>query len=152
LLKRHEELNLFSSLHSLPDFHYCAYPNCGSGQEVIGGVKENNFFKCVKCNHKTCLKHRVVWHSEMTCQEYETNVEPNTRWVNANTKECPRCKVPIEKADDGCDHMTCKNFGCGFEFCFGCLAPFDLIRKNGNHFHQPTCRFYAPYIEYIVIE
>jgi len=38
-------------------------------------------------------------------------------WTVANTKQCPKCKIPIEK-NKGCNHMTCK---CGFHFCWLCL-------------------------------
>ena len=36
-------------------------------------------------------------------------------WVKANTKACPQCDVLIEK-NDGCNHMTCVNPSCRYEF------------------------------------
>ncbi len=41
--------------------------------------------------------------------------------------QCPKCGQGIEK-NEGCDHMTCKKpGGCGHEFCWRCLAPYDGI-------------------------
>lgn len=36
-------------------------------------------------------------------------------WMKANTKSCPQCDVLIEK-NDGCNHMTCVNPSCRYEF------------------------------------
>jgi IBR domain, a half RING-finger domain len=38
------------------------------------------------------------------------------------TKRCPQCHSPVEKTG-GCKHMKCR---CGFEFCYGCLVPWNL--------------------------
>merc|ERR1712217_447154 len=57
-------------------------------------------------------------------------------------KACPRCRVIVEKADsDSCDHMTCA--ACSHEFCWSCLADRAAIYAHGNHFHRPSCQFYA---------
>jgi hypothetical protein len=36
-------------------------------------------------------------------------------WIKANTRSCPQCDVLIEK-NDGCNHMTCVNPNCRYEF------------------------------------
>jgi len=42
--------------------------------------------------------------------------------------------------------MTCRPpAGCGHEFCWRCLAPYDEILRYGNHKHQVTCQYYAIY-------
>ena len=43
----------------------------------------------------------------------------NDEYLATHTKDCPNCYRPIEH-DGGCSHMRCR--GCGFEFCFVCLA------------------------------
>ncbi|QRV72381.1 Serine/arginine repetitive matrix protein [Ceratobasidium sp. AG-Ba] len=66
--------------------------------------------------------------------------------INRVAKTCPNknCGRKIEKAE-GCDHMTCRRpAGCGHEFCWICLASYDLIRRQGNHHHNPTCTHYYP--------
>eukprot|EP00913_Durusdinium_trenchii_P028039 g26288.t1 len=64
---------------------------------------------------------------------------------------CPKCLQGIMKEDDDqCDHMTC--FNCGHEFCFACHADRTAIKAHGvwvlsqgNHYHQPTCRYHFLY-------
>jgi len=59
-------------------------------------------------------------------------------------KHCPRCMAIVEKMDHkSCDHMTCTQ--CRHEFCWTCLADRIPISAHGNHFHRPTCTFYAAY-------
>ena len=45
----------------------------------------------------------------------------NFKWIQLNTKLCPKCRNPIEK-NQGCNHMSCTHNGCGHEFCWLCLA------------------------------
>ncbi|OAV98367.1 hypothetical protein PTTG_25634 [Puccinia triticina 1-1 BBBD Race 1] len=40
-------------------------------------------------------------------------------WISANTKECTRCHLTIEK-NGGCNHVTCKK--CKPEFCWVCTG------------------------------
>lgn len=52
------------------------------------------------------------------------NDSGTAHWVAANTKECPKCKATIEK-NGGCNHMTCRNADCKYEFCWVCLGGWD---------------------------
>ncbi len=52
--------------------------------------------------------------------------EATARWILANTKACPRCKVRIEK-NGGCDYIKC--YVCGNEFCWKC----SHYHNHGNH-------------------
>mmetsp|Transcript_99316 Transcript_99316/g.318664 ORF Transcript_99316/g.318664 Transcript_99316/m.318664 type:complete len:663 (+) Transcript_99316:93-2081(+) len=58
-------------------------------------------------------------------------------------KCCPRCRVGVEKSDDGCEHLRC--WQCGHEFCWLCLADRKVIFAHGNHFHRPGCKIFAEY-------
>lgn len=58
-------------------------------------------------------------------------------------KQCPRCRVVVEKCDDGCEHMRC--WQCGHEFCWLCMADRAVIFAHGNHYHRMTCQLHAPY-------
>lgn len=69
-------------------------------------------------------------------------------------KLCPRCDEVYQKADsESCDHMVCGT--CGLHFCWTCLADRNVILQHGNHYHHPTCKFYAAYdgrdaVQYLV--
>ena len=43
----------------------------------------------------------------------------NAKWLNSNSKKCPKCKTPIQKSA-GCNWMTCYN--CKNGFCWLCLG------------------------------
>jgi len=147
--ERYDLLRFNNFLKTSPDFRWCSGTNCGSGQEVDGGGS-NSFFTCAKCLTKTCFHHKVVWHTGLTCRDYDYWIIQNednatSNYIAMNTKQCPKCQSVVEK-DGGCDHMTCKPpGGCSFEFCWLCLANFGPIRQDGNHRHNPSCQYYAAY-------
>jgi ariadne-1 len=39
-------------------------------------------------------------------------------------KRCPKCSQYIEK-NGGCDHMKCGHRGCGYEFWWSTLQPYE---------------------------
>jgi ariadne-1 len=59
-------------------------------------------------------------------------------WLMSNTKACPKCSTSIEK-NGGCNHMTCKNTSCKFEFCWVCLGPWK--DHSGSYY---SCNRYDP--------
>lgn len=103
---------------------WCPIPDCNSAIKV----------QCVdmkpvtcKCNHTFCFQCGENWHDPVDCRLLRkwlkkcNDDSETTNWITANTKECTKCNVPIEK-NGGCNHMTCKNVNCRFEFCWLCLA------------------------------
>lgn len=75
-------------------------------------------FKCGKEGHRPCQCDMVnVWDKKNQSES------ENVKWLQANTKQCPKCKKYIEK-NQGCDHMTCRTTagGCGHEFCWICFG------------------------------
>ncbi len=44
----------------------------------------------------------------------------NLNWILAHTKQCPKCKRPIEK-NQGCMHMTCSQ--CRYAWTYHLLCP-----------------------------
>lgn len=76
-------------------------------------------FKCGKDSHKPALCETVNMWIKKCFNDSETS-----NWLKMNTKDCPNCKVIIEKSG-GCNHMTCKNSACVFEFCWVCLESWS---------------------------
>lgn len=58
----------------------------------------------------------------------------NMTWILVHTKNCPKCKQPIEK-NQGCMHMTCR---CSYEFCWLCLG--DWKKHQTSNFYR--CNIY----------
>lgn len=53
----------------------------------------------------------------------------NTLWLEANTKQCLKCKKSIEK-NGGCNYMKC--YACKYEFCWVCMN--DWVKYHKDHF------------------
>eukprot|EP01016_Furgasonia_blochmanni_P051210 TRINITY_DN8034_c0_g1_i2.p1 TRINITY_DN8034_c0_g1~~TRINITY_DN8034_c0_g1_i2.p1 ORF type:complete len:508 (-),score=83.35 TRINITY_DN8034_c0_g1_i2:310-1833(-) len=109
-----------------PDCEYSVeYPNlvavevkCKCGQVFC--------FKCVQESHRPCSCGMVVeWKSKNSKESESTN------WILKYTKLCPKCRKPIEK-NQGCNHMTCRPPGCGYEFCWICLADWKNHNSSSN--------------------
>jgi len=77
---------------------------------------------CFKCGHEA---HKPASCAEVeTWQQREKDDGATIAWLNAHTKRCPKCRIPIEK-NEGCIHMTCRtSAGCGHQFCWICLEPW----------------------------
>ena len=82
---------------------------------------------------KECLK--IGGHSKANsiCKKSELNLDlfkelkqKNPSKIHQNYKQCPECKVLIEK-NDGCNQMKCLN--CGYSFCWLCLREYTY-----NHY------------------
>ena len=54
--------------------------------------------------------------------------------INENVKQCPKCGFYIKKVN-GCNHMTCGNAACRFEFCWLCMQ-----EAVPGHFQYGKCK------------
>lgn len=43
---------------------------CGSGQIHIEGT-DQPIVACLHCGHQSCFHHRIQWHQNLTCEEYD---------------------------------------------------------------------------------
>ena len=84
-------------------------------------------FKCLGEPHEPCSCKEVEEWTHLTKSE-----KPNEAWIKCNTKVCPGCNNPIERAL-GCNLMACK---CGVHFCYNCSQPWDQDHKD--HFICPN--------------
>ncbi len=82
---------------------------------------------------RECLK--IGGHSKANsvCKKNELNLDifnelkqKNPSKIHQNYKQCPECRVLIEK-NDGCNQMKCLN--CGYSFCWLCLREYTY-----NHY------------------
>ena len=60
----------------------------------------------------------------------------NAKWLNANTKKCPKCHQGIEKTY-GCNWMTC--FSCKHGFCWLCMGDFAAHSVGAYGTHGAQC-------------
>ena len=90
---------------------WCPAPDCNNAARV--GHVDSRPVKC-KCGHTFCFSCAENWHDPVKCALIRKWIKKcdddseTSNWINANTKECPKCKATIEK-DGGCNHMICKN-------------------------------------------
>lgn len=106
---------------------WCPAPDCGHVVKVV-------HYDCkpvtCKCGHTFCFGCGENWHDPVRCRYLRKWIKKcdddseTSNWIAANTKECPKCHVTIEK-DGGCNHMICKNQNCKADFCWVCLGPWE---------------------------
>ena len=103
-----------------PNKYYvqCPYPDCNEIVEVINFQDE--FIEC-KNKHYFCYKCRSLdFHRKYKCQNEDKKLleELYNNYDSKKFKQCPRCKILIEK-NSGCNEIKCIN--CGYKFCWLCL-------------------------------
>ena len=80
--------------------------------------------------------------------------------INEHVKQCPKCGFYIKKLK-GCNHMTCGNALCKYEFCWLCMKEavpghFEYGQCKGMQFINPNSFLFKlkrnhPWIYHIVI-
>ncbi|VDK67073.1 unnamed protein product [Onchocerca ochengi] len=125
--KRYRRLIINSFVECNRLLRWCPAADCGRVIEV--GHLEARPVKCT-CGTVFCFACGYEWHEPVNCRLLKLWIKKcnddseTSNWISANTKECPKCQVTIEK-DGGCNHMTCKNVACKMEFCWMCLGPWE---------------------------
>lgn len=108
----------------------CPTPDCNS--LFINDSTCAAPFHCQQCNKEYCNQCLLTHAQEISCQQAraektEKEDQASNEWKAAHAKQCPQCKVAIEK-NDGCNHMTCKQ--CRYEFCWICLERYPCPRGS----------------------
>lgn len=122
---RHFMINSFVECHRL--LRWCPAADCG--RVVMVQHSEPLQITCT-CGMVFCFACGHEWHEPVNCRLLKlwlkkcSDDSETSNWISANTKDCPKCQVTIEK-DGGCNHMTCKNAACKMEFCWMCLGPWE---------------------------
>ena len=125
-------------VRSFVDFNrsarWCPQPGCELAVEYPGGGVIEVLCPCPNNSqpHFFCFGCGMEAHRPASCKDAKRWVEKNSTeaenvtWIMANTKQCPKCHLNIEK-NQGCNHMTCRKQtgGCGHEFCWLCLEAWS---------------------------
>ena len=116
-------------------FQYCPTPDC---QQIYRISPNGTIFTCPTCLTPICTTCQITSHDGMTCEVYKRvrteGDEEFQSWKRENdVKDCPVCKVPIEKAY-GCNHMECGN--CKAHICWVCLQTFDVGMDCYGHMQE----------------
>jgi len=154
-----------AKIAKIPDSIFCPFTNCDSyalnnkcskhlieknlnnseiDLKIIKDIKNedsknvfNLFLYCIENNHYFCAKCMNEAHPNENCQIKLEN-EFNKAIKNMlHVKRCPKCGFYIQK-NDGCNHMTCANSECKYEFCWICLKQY-----TPNHFRDITSSCYG---------
>jgi ariadne-1 len=139
------------------DIKYCPAADC---DKVV--IRQNDSILTAitcECSQVFCFQCGEEAHDPVNCaQLQEWNMKNKSEsltatWMVANTKNCPKCKIRIEK-NLGCMHMTCQQ--CHHEFCWTCLAAWKthngcnrlMIDVEGNSKKEESKRELERYIHY----
>ncbi|EXJ90453.1 hypothetical protein A1O1_03555, partial [Capronia coronata CBS 617.96] len=87
----------------------CPEINCKFSGKVRKGSKAR--LKCPKCGAESCFNHQDLWHTSMTCRQYDIQMPAEEKmsqlFLDKNTKRCPECHVRALKPEH-CDTGVCK--------------------------------------------
>lgn len=101
---------------------WCHGADCDNAVKVT--LTSTRHVSCT-CGSSFCFSCNKDSHEPISCrllnQWIKNDDQESFKWILTNTKECPRCQAPIEK-NGGCNHMTCNNKNCRFEFCWLCMG------------------------------
>lgn len=91
--------------------------------------------ECKKCLAVFCFECGSNYHSPTDCATVKRwltkcgDDSETANYIYANTKNCPRCHICIEK-NGGCNHIQCSK--CKFDFCWMCLCDW---KSHGNSYY-----------------
>ena len=145
LLKRYVRSGLQQFIQVDPHFKWCPYPGCDNVM-YVETLSNTDPVTCSNCGHTYCFHcsdPEIGDHRPCLCEqmrkwmEKATDESENLKWLEANTKRCPKCNAPIFK-DGGCMHMTCNKQlgGCGYEFCWLCRGPWSQHGAQTGGYYQ----------------
>ncbi|CAF3892259.1 unnamed protein product, partial [Rotaria sp. Silwood1] len=143
VFEKYDKNLIYRRLEEMTEFVWCAH-ECGSGQlHDLQGSSSPEVI-CIKCQLRTCFTHRTIWHTGMTCAEYDLQQsqlpdDGTCAWLDQNTKRCPQCRWYIEK-NAGCNEMKCRR--CQHKFCWECQADYKIISREGKSNHRSWCSHY----------
>jgi ariadne-1 len=127
VIKKYQYLLAVSFVEASRHIKFC--PGVGCQNAIRVPYNEPRPVHC-ECGHWFCFGCGDCAHEPVLCvylKKWKKKCDDDSEtsnWLAANTKECPRCHVTIEK-NGGCNHMVCRNAGCKLEFCWVCQGPWE---------------------------
>ena len=117
------------------ELQYCPTPDCPNVYRV---TNDGAVFTCASCLTAICTTCQAVSHEGITCEQYRDLASEGSKafhqWkVENGVKDCPACKMAIEKTY-GCNHMECK--ACGNHICWTCMQIFDTGPETYGHMEK----------------
>ncbi|KAL2130856.1 hypothetical protein VTI74DRAFT_5846 [Chaetomium olivicolor] len=67
--ERYQTLSFRTAISTSDAFLWCT-SGCGYGQVHEGGARQP-IMTCRLCAHRSCFHHKVAWHENLTCDEYD---------------------------------------------------------------------------------
>ncbi|KAJ6790192.1 hypothetical protein PWT90_07898 [Aphanocladium album] len=139
LTGRYHELLNRTYVEDKDIFKWCPAPDCPNAVEC--GIKKKDLDRIVptvecSCGFRFCFGCPNPDHQPAPCDLVKkwlkkcADDSETANWINANTKECPKCQSTIEK-NGGCNHMTCRK--CRYEFCWMCMG---LWSEHGTSWYN----------------
>jgi ariadne-1 len=101
---------------------WCPRPGCSNAVKCSSAGQMD--MRC-SCGYLFCFQCNREAHAPASCEELTKWIKQSTddgetvKWIQVNTKDCPKCQTAIEK-NGGCNHMTCRK--CTHEFCWLCFG------------------------------
>jgi uncharacterized protein YbaR (Trm112 family) len=103
-LERYQTLSFRHVLSEADNFVWCTGVGCGYGQVHDGGT-ESPIVICLLCGARSCFAHRVAWHENLSCEEYDAlqrdpaNFRSRFEMENEAAEEAERARRAQEEAD-----------------------------------------------------
>lgn len=124
---RYHKLIADSFVQSNHLMKWCPAPDCNNAIKACYNDAKPvtclcGFTFCFGCGNQSHDPVRCFWLRKWLKKCDDDSETSN--WIAANTKECPKCHVTIEK-NGGCNHMLCRNSSCKADFCWVCLGPWQ---------------------------
>ena len=147
LKDRYNELLMRTYVDDKENLKWCPAPECIYAIECSVKKRDlNRIVPTVTCErkHNFCFGCTLADHQPCPCKlvkQWLKKCEDDSEtanWINANTKECPKCNSTIEK-NGGCNHMTCRK--CRNEFCWMCMGVWSehgTSWYNCNRFEEKS--------------
>mmetsp|Transcript_9734 Transcript_9734/g.14675 ORF Transcript_9734/g.14675 Transcript_9734/m.14675 type:complete len:568 (+) Transcript_9734:817-2520(+) len=120
-------------VESQTEMRWCPAPGCTNA--ITEPIPERNCLAgyCL-CGYRFCFDCNEEAHTPADCammKDWKKKCAEDAAtlsWIASNTKDCPKCSVPIQK-NDGCFQMTCRK--CSHQWCWLCCGDW---KTHPDHF------------------